>query len=78
MALAAEEDGAQGKLVSPHFKLILLAVLAITLACLAIDLALSILYSHPDSSIQGMITSTDSVWKGGAGGLLGLVGGRAA
>jgi hypothetical protein len=71
-------NGDAGKNVSPHFKLILLAVLGLTAATLTVNLVLSIRYGHPDAGIQSLITGTETVWKGGCGAIFGLIGGRAA
>jgi len=66
------------RVVSPHFKYSFLGVIGLTLLALGISLWLSIAYSHPDSNINGLIVTTDSMYKFGFGGIIGLLGGRTA
>jgi hypothetical protein len=64
--------------VSPHFKYAFFGVLGLTLITFAVSIWVSLAVGHPDSNVNNLIITTDTMYKIGFGGIVGLLGGRAA
>jgi hypothetical protein len=64
--------------VAPHFKLVFLAVLCLTVISLITSIALTIAYDpHPSDEIKRLIDTCSTTWKMGFGAIVGLLGGKA-
>jgi hypothetical protein len=68
---------AKETVVGSHFKMIFLSVLLLTAGTLIAEIVLVWVLNSPTASQQNLIAGLESVWKGGVGAILGLLGGKA-
>lgn len=75
---ALETMAVPAQSLAPAYKLILVAVIAITLLSGAADIVLAGIWEHPTPNQQSAFEAMGFAWKSGLGALFGLVGGKAA
>jgi hypothetical protein len=63
--------------VSPHFKWLLIAVIAITVVCGAVQVLLAVVLDKPTELQQQAFAAMNFGWQAGLGALFGLLGGKA-
>jgi hypothetical protein len=68
---------AKETVVGSHLKMIFLSVLLLTAGTLIAEIVLVWVLNSPTASQQNLIAGLESVWKGGVGAILGLLGGKA-
>jgi hypothetical protein len=62
--------------VRSYFKMIFLSVLFLTVGTLLAEIMMVWTWISPTTGQQNLITGMESVWKGGVGAILGLLGGK--
>ena len=64
--------------VGSNFKMIFICVLLLTVGTLVAEIVMVWAFNPPTANQQNLITGLESVWKGGVGAILGLLGGKVA
>lgn len=77
-SLEAAPKATKTVVLDPRFKLIFLSVLAITVACGAVEVILAATYRSPTPTQHDVLGSFDFAWKAGLGAIFGLLGGKQA